>query len=108
MPHAPHCDDTTDRLLRQALVGLAFLGAIVLLSLPAARGAATPVGWMPLWLLGMPLASLLALHLRDLAGRPGRLRAAAPSPAAPRARPRPIQARRRGRPGPRVRLPAAA
>ena len=36
-----------NRFLRQGLLGLAFLGLVSMLSLPAARGAG-PVGWMPL------------------------------------------------------------
>ena len=43
------------------LLGALFLGAVVLLSLPAARAASATFGWTPLWLLGMPLASLAAL-----------------------------------------------
>src|SRR3546814_16039274 len=51
------------------LLGALFLGVVAMLSLPAARADSAAFGWMPLWLLGMPLASLAALaaarfHLR--------------------------------------------
>lgn len=96
------------RVLRQCLLGLAFLGVIAMLSLPAARGADTAVGWLPLWLLGMPLAALAALWLRDLRPRFPDRRLPAPAPAGMRRRPGPVQARRRPRSGARVRVPAAA
>ena len=81
------------RFLCQALVGVAFLGLVAIASLPAARGAG-PVGWMPLWLLGMPLAALAALVLAQRRGRDP-VAAAPASPAAARRRARPAQARRR-------------
>src|SRR3546814_7155766 len=43
------------------LLGALFLGVVAMLSLPAARADSAAFGWMPLWLLGMPLASLAAL-----------------------------------------------
>lgn len=89
-PHA--CD--ARRLLCLAMIGLAFLGAVAMLSLPGAR-AAGALGWMPLWLLGMPLAALLALRLADLRERMPRRRAPVPSSAGARRRIRPAQARRR-------------
>jgi len=69
-------------LRRAALVGL---GAVLLL--PAARGYSPWLGWMPLWLLGMPLSALWALHGFRLPRR-------ASIAAMPRRRRRP-QARRR-------------
>ena len=81
------------RVLRQALAGLVFLGLVAIASLPAARGAG-PVGWMPMWLLGMPLAALASLALADLRERGPQAAPASPS-AAPRRRARPAQARRR-------------
>ena len=96
------------RFLRQALVGAAFLGLVAIASLPAARGAG-PMGWMPLWLLGMPLVALAAL---ELAGRGGRAPAAPAANPAARRRARPAQARRRkavraGQPRRRAAAPAA-
>lgn len=88
-----------NRFLRQALLGAAFLGLVAMLSLPAARGAG-PVGWMPMWLLGMPLAALAALVLADLRPRGRALCRQTLAPSAPRRRARPAQARRRNAPRP--------
>ena len=57
-------DVNSSRFLRQVLLGAAFLGVVAVISLPAARGAG-PIGWMPLWLLGMPLCALGTLALRN-------------------------------------------
>ncbi len=51
-------DPRLDALLRRAL----WLGAAVVLLVPAARGSSAWFGFMPLWLLGMPLTALWALH----------------------------------------------
>ncbi len=51
-------DPRLDTLLRRAL----WLGAVVVLLVPAARGSSAWFGFVPLWLLGMPLAALWALH----------------------------------------------
>ena len=98
------------RFVRQALMGMAVLGVVAIVSLPAARGAG-PMGWTPLWLLGMPLAALAALTLADLRERALQATPASP-PAAARRRARPAQARRRTSarpvsPGRRVAAPAA-
>lgn len=87
-----HSTTPETRFLRQVLIGVAFLGLVAIVSLPAARGAG-PVGWMPLWLLGMPLAALAALALADLRGRTPQ--SAMASQVAARKRARPAQARRR-------------
>lgn len=97
--------------LYQALVGIAFLGLVAVVSLPAARGVG-PIGWMPMWLLGMPMVALAALGLagrgqRGPAGRP-----AASGPAG-RRRARPVPKRHRNAPRPAAvrrhpRAPAAA
>ena len=89
---------TEYRFLCQALVGVAFLGLVAIASLPAARGAG-PVGWIPLWLVGMPLAGLAALMLAQRRGR-GPVAAVPANPAAARRRARPVQARRRAAPRP--------
>ncbi|TCT25189.1 hypothetical protein [Thermomonas haemolytica] len=47
-----------DRLLRH----LVTLGALAVLLIPAARGSSTLLGWLPLWLLGMPLAAWWSLR----------------------------------------------
>jgi hypothetical protein len=75
------------------LLGALFLGAIAVLSLPAARADSDALGWMPLWLLGMPLASLAALVATRL--RLPRRRMPDSSPAMRRRRPgTSVQARR--------------
>lgn len=44
-------------LLEQSLLGAAALALIALLSLPAARGASDTFGWLPFWLLALPLSA---------------------------------------------------
>ncbi len=48
--------------LHELLRGAACAGLALVLTVPAARGYHDVMGWMPLWLLGMPLVSLWALH----------------------------------------------
>ena len=86
-----------DPRLVQCLLGALFLGAIAVLSLPAARAESAALGWMPLWLLGMPLASLAALVATRASGllRLPRRRMLDSSPAMRRRRPGTVQARRR-------------
>lgn len=97
IPHdarAPHADLLHG--LQALLLGLLFLSAIVLLSFPAARGTSAVLGWTPLWLLGLPAASLLATRLlawSQARGTPAPARA----PAMPRRR-RPAMAVSRRRP----------
>ncbi len=47
-----------DLLLRRTV----WLGAVLVVALPAARGSSDLLGALPLWLVGMPLASWWALH----------------------------------------------
>jgi predicted lipid-binding transport protein (Tim44 family) len=44
--------------LRGVLLGTLCLGLVAMASLPAARGHSAALGWMPLWLVGMPLIAL--------------------------------------------------
>ena len=46
-------DPRPERILRTAVI----LGALAVLLLPAARGISDWFGFLPLWLLGMPLAA---------------------------------------------------
>jgi len=56
MPHSP--DPRVLRAVRQvALAGLALV-----LVWPAARGHNAWLGWLPLWLLGMPMTAWWALY----------------------------------------------
>lgn len=75
-----------DTLLRNAVI----LGTLAVLVFPAARGSTALLGWLPLWLVGMPLAAWWGLRrfpLARLAVRmPRRRRAQAlrrPSPGRP-------------------------
>ena len=72
-----------DPRLESTLRRLVTWGAIAVLLLPAARGHNEWFGWMPLWLLGMPLSAWWALH-----------RFALPRRAQPQAVP--LRRRRRG------------
>lgn len=47
-----------DAILRHAVI----LGTLAVLLIPAARGSNAWFGWLPLWLVGMPLAAWWALH----------------------------------------------
>ena len=90
--HRSHCDPRLDVALRRIVL----VGAALVLAVPAARGHSTWLGALPLWLLGMPLASWWALHRFRLP--------AWPRPAAAVARRRRSgsgQARRRGAGTPR-------
>lgn len=44
-------------LLEQALLGAVALALVAMLSLPAARGVSDAFGWMPFWLLALPLSA---------------------------------------------------
>lgn len=71
------------------------IGAVLVLLLPEARGFSGALGWLPLWLLGMPASALWALRgcpMPRLATR----RSAAAAVREHRRRRAP-QARRRGR-----------
>jgi len=72
-------DPRLDRTFRRLIAW----GALAVLLLPAARGHNDWFGWMPLWLLGMPLSAWWALH-----------RFALPRRAQPQAVP--LRRRRRG------------
>ncbi|MCJ0826126.1 hypothetical protein MQC88_09220 [Luteimonas sp. 50] len=63
-----------DAHLERALRRIVLAGALLVLALPAARGASAWFGALPLWLLAMPLSSWWALHhfrLPRLQPRPG-------------------------------------
>jgi hypothetical protein len=84
-------DPQLERSVR--LVLLAGLALVVLL--PAARGHSDWLGWLPMWLVGMPAMALWSLHRFRLPAR----KAAAADLAPPRRRRRTgAQARRRAVP----------
>ncbi len=82
-------DPRLDLWLRRGV----WLGCALLL-LPAMRGHSEWVGWLPLWVLGMPLAAWWALHRFRLPRWAGR----EPSDVSFRRRRRGVQARRRSQP----------
>ncbi len=51
-------DPRIEAVLRYAIA----IGATLLLLLPAARGFNDMIGWLPLWLLAMPLSAWWVLH----------------------------------------------
>ena len=77
----------------------------LLLLVPAARGSSETFGWLPLWLLVMPLSAWCVVHRFRL--RAATATADRRSHTARRHRSGP-QARRRARPLPRPALPKAA
>lgn len=54
----PELHEALDRLLRQVVI----LGTLAVLLIPAARGSSALIGWLPLWLMGMPLAAWWSLR----------------------------------------------
>lgn len=58
----PYASVSPDPRLSAAVRKALWLGATLVLLFPAARGHNPWLGWMPLWLLGMPLSALWALH----------------------------------------------
>ena len=92
-PAKPESRETLDRLLRQLVI----VGTTVVLLIPAARGTTQLLGWMPLWLVGMPLAAWWSLRRFPL-----------PRVALRLPRRRPAQALRRTRVRRATRLPRAA
>lgn len=82
-------DPQLQRCLRTALL----CGLALVLLLPIARGSSEWLGWLPLWLVGMPGMALWALHRFRLP-----LGKAASGAAAPRRRRPGTQARRRAAP----------
>jgi hypothetical protein len=52
-PSPAHAVSTIER----AALALVLLGAVAMLSFPAARGVSESFGWLPLWLLGLPLSA---------------------------------------------------
>lgn len=96
---AAEIDPRLDEALRLAIA----LGAVLVLLLPAARGMHGAIGWLPLWLLAMPLTAWWALHRFRLP-----LARHVDRAATVRVRRPPVQARRRTRQPRREARPRAA
>ena len=71
-----------DAVLRHAVI----LGTLAILFIPAARGGSEWFGWLPLWLVGMPVAAWWALHRFRVPTVLRRVRPAAARRRAPQAR----------------------
>jgi hypothetical protein len=103
-PAARHAEPVpaTRDILEAAIRAAVAFGLFVVLLLPAGRGYSQAVGWLPLWLLAMPLSAWWALHGFAL---PRWSRAAVDMRASPRRR---VPQARRRRDRPSVRLARAA
>ncbi len=88
----PLAAPATDPRLERGLRTLMIAGLAVVLLLPAARGHSEWLGWMPLWLVGMPCMAWWSLHRFRLPSRSGAARGSA---STPRRRRVGAQARRR-------------
>ncbi|HYG07840.1 MAG TPA: hypothetical protein VD865_15725 [Stenotrophomonas sp.] len=98
----PQSVQTPDPRVLRPVRQIALAGLALVLVWPAARGYSQWLGWMPLWLVGMPLTAWWALYRFRLPQRPA-------GAASPRRRRLP-QARRRAlaaRPAPRTSARAA-
>lgn len=108
MPKLVFREDTAvpaDPQLERAVRLVLLTGLALVLLLPAARGQSDWLGWMPLWLVGMPAVALWSLHRFRL---PLRKAGARNDSLQPVRRRRPgMQARRRSMPAVK-RLPQAA
>ena len=51
-----------DPRLERALRRIVLFGLLAVMLFPAARGSSALLGWLPLWLLAMPLSAWWALH----------------------------------------------
>lgn len=96
----PDARDTLDAAVRAAVA----FGLFAVLLLPAGRGYSQALGWLPLWLVAMPLSAWWALHGFALPRRPRRVASATP----PRRRIAQARRRRGDRPAPPPRLARAA
>lgn len=93
---------TPDPRLARAVRQLALAGVALVLVWPAARGHSSWLGWLPLWLVGMPLSAWWALYRFPLPRWPRAL-----ARKAPVRRRRAPQARRLQRPAATLRRHAA-
>ena len=57
-PVVPAAHETLEAALRAAVA----FGLFAVLLLPAGRGYSQALGWLPLWLVAMPLSAWWALH----------------------------------------------
>ena len=81
-PSSDRPDAALDRLLRRAVL----TGLALVLLVPLARASTDTLGWLPLWLVGMPAAAWWALHRFRVPTVLRRVRPAAARRRAPQAR----------------------
>ncbi|MFC4729587.1 hypothetical protein [Coralloluteibacterium thermophilus] len=78
-PHVPASPaQAPDPRLARTLVQWLALGLACVLMLPAARGSAEAIGWLPFWLVVAPASSLALLFRHRLAAACGALLVARP------------------------------
>jgi hypothetical protein len=97
MRHHPDYDTANGEIevrLEDTLKYTLAIGGVLVLLLPGARGFSETLGWLPLWLLGMPAVALWALKGFSLPGRTTEEIVAMPALRRRRSGP---QARRRAR-----------
>ena len=99
---ASHAVEPFEVRLEEVLRYVVAVGAVLVVLLPDARGSSELIGWLPLWLLGMPSVAWWAVHRSSREGHPPRR-----GVSGVRRHPHP-QARRRIRGQPRRAVPKAA
>ena len=57
-PDSQATHHTLERLLQHVVI----LGSLAVLLIPAVRGSSALIGWLPLWLMGMPLVAWWSLR----------------------------------------------
>ena len=66
---SPASQDRPDAGLDRALRRVVLAGLALVLLVPLARASTDALGWLPLWLVGMPAAAWWALHRFRVPGR---------------------------------------
>ncbi|HUH90446.1 MAG TPA: hypothetical protein VLZ76_07305 [Lysobacter sp.] len=59
---ASHAVEPFEVRLEEVLRYVVAVGAVLVVLLPDARGSSELIGWLPLWLLGMPSVAWWAVH----------------------------------------------
>ena len=74
---SPASQDRPDAGLDRALRRVVLAGLALVLLVPLARASTDALGWLPLWLVGMPATAWWALHRFRLPAAAHRFRSAA-------------------------------
>ena len=67
--HRAEAPVAVDPRLEEVLRASVAVGGVLVLLWPGASGTHSTIGWMPLWLVGMPLVAWWAAHRFRLPGR---------------------------------------